>query len=58
MPGTQMSRRSRVWIAVTAAAALVVLAVSAPRILAAVDRVVHPPASNIIIVVPEGAETV
>lgn len=57
MRGAQVSRRSKGWIAVTAVVALVVLAFGAPRIVDAVSRLVHPPASNIIIVAPEGSET-
>jgi hypothetical protein len=58
MPGVPFSRRRKGWIALTAVAALGVLAFGAPRLVDAVRRLVDPPASNIIIVVPEGAETV
>jgi hypothetical protein len=58
MPGAQISRRGRGWIAVAAVAALVVLAFVAPRIAEAIGRLVAPPPSNIIIVAPEGSETV
>jgi hypothetical protein len=58
VPEARLSRRSRRWIAATAAAALVVLAFNASRILAAVDRIVHPPPAAIIIVAPEGSETI
>lgn len=52
-----MSRRGKWWIAMTAAAALVV-GFNASRIVDAVGQLVNPPPSNTIIVVPEGAETV
>jgi hypothetical protein len=58
MPGARISRRSRGWIAVAAAAALVLSAFNAPRIVDAISRLVDPPPSNIIIIAPEGAETV
>jgi hypothetical protein len=57
MPGATMSRRGKWWIAMTAAAALVV-GFNASRIVDAVGRLVHPPPSNTIIVVPEDSETV
>lgn len=41
-----------------AAAALVLSAFNAPRIVDAISRLVDPPPSNIIIIAPEGAETV
>jgi predicted cobalt transporter CbtA len=57
MPGATMSRRGKWWIAMTAAAALVV-GFNASRIVDAVGQLVNPSPSNTIIVVPEGAETV
>jgi hypothetical protein len=58
MPGAQISRRRKGWMALAAAVALVALAFGAPRIHAAVRRLFTPPASNMIIVVPENSEMI
>jgi hypothetical protein len=52
------SRRLNPWVALSVGVALTAMAVSGPRLYAAVSRLINPPPPNIIIIAPTGSDVV
>lgn len=58
MRGRAPPRRLTPWIALSVAIALMAMAVTGPRLYAAVSRLINPPPPNIIIIAPVGSDVV